>query len=405
MERPREYSPSGPPKTDETSGWVTEYEYDVDESWAANDPHATFHNRLLRYHVYDDDPATGNLLRTVTYTYYKTGRASNITDFKDHWVQGVTPGQESDYDWFQDMALYYYTTGTLKRVLYGQWKNDQYGDPDEDTYESLKAWEFRYDSPRARYLAVELNVDGEQYPTFTLVEPIHWTDSIGDAPYGDIEIWTDGQGAWDDPNEVMRYLGLTAQQEADGTDTQYFHGDLIDSTMLTTDADGDADLPSGRSLVYTAFGEIVDSSGVPGDDAPARFPRYQYAGGWGYESGLLKHTGVNADLPPITLQHVGWRWYQPDIGRFVQRDPIGLDGGMNVYAYCQADPLAMIDPNGTMALDPGFIAKLLKAGGAKLGGRAGAIGRRRRNSHRRRGRIGWGRGYRLHNWYRSKVGR
>ena len=42
----------------------------------------------------------------------------------------------------------------------------------------------------------------------------------------------------------------------------------------------------------------------------------------------------------------GWRWYQPDIGRFVQRDPVGIWGGLNVYAYCTNDPLLAVDPEG-----------------------------------------------------------
>ena len=50
--------------------------------------------------------------------------------------------------------------------------------------------------------------------------------------------------------------------------------------------------------------------------------------------------------PPITLQHVGWRWYQPDTGRFTQRDPIGIRGGLNVYEYCGGNPVAEGDPEG-----------------------------------------------------------
>ena len=38
----------------------------------------------------------------------------------------------------------------------------------------------------------------------------------------------------------------------------------------------------------------------------------------GYESGLLVLAGSNPRLSPVTLQHLGHRWYQPDTGRFVQ---------------------------------------------------------------------------------------
>ena len=40
------------------------------------------------------------------------------------------------------------------------------------------------------------------------------------------------------------------------------------------------------------------------------------------------------------------RYYHPEIGRFLQTDPIGYGDGMNWYAYCQNSPLARIDPFG-----------------------------------------------------------
>ena len=55
---------------------------------------------------------------------------------------------------------------------------------------------------------------------------------------------------------------------------------------------------------------------------------------------------MNPSLPPITLQHVGARWYDPDIGRFVQRDPIGIAGGLSVYAYVLNRPTIGVDPTG-----------------------------------------------------------
>jgi len=62
---------------------------------------------------------------------------------------------------------------------------------------------------------------------------------------------------------------------------------------------------------------------------------------------VLGLAGVHAALPPIRLLHVGWRWYDPSLGRFVQRDPIGLADGLNVYVYCTARPLPAVDPCGT----------------------------------------------------------
>ena len=40
------------------------------------------------------------------------------------------------------------------------------------------------------------------------------------------------------------------------------------------------------------------------------------------------------------------RWYDPATGRFLTQDPIGLAGGVNLYAYAGNDPVAFTDPFG-----------------------------------------------------------
>jgi hypothetical protein len=119
---------------------------------------------------------------------------------------------------------------------------------------------------------------------------------------------------------------------------------------------------------------VIDNSPRDGGEEVtfwSGFPRYQYAGAWGYETGgypgqgagggggggepdlgfgdeghLLCLYGVNPNLPPITLQHVGFRWYDPALGRFIQRDPIGVISGVNVYVYVKDQPVTAVGPAG-----------------------------------------------------------
>jgi RHS repeat-associated protein len=41
-----------------------------------------------------------------------------------------------------------------------------------------------------------------------------------------------------------------------------------------------------------------------------------------------------------------FRDYDPNIGRYLESDPIGLDGGLNSYGYVEQNPLRHVDPHG-----------------------------------------------------------
>ena len=66
------------------------------------------------------------------------------------------------------------------------------------------------------------------------------------------------------------------------------------------------------------------------------------------EEGLMSPSGSQWGFP---FMHVGVRWYDPLTGRFLQADPIGILGGLNVYAYVDGAPTVFVDPAGLVYRD------------------------------------------------------
>ncbi|WP_315856249.1 RHS repeat-associated core domain-containing protein [Burkholderia cepacia] len=52
---------------------------------------------------------------------------------------------------------------------------------------------------------------------------------------------------------------------------------------------------------------------------------------------LDRETGLHYNL---------FRYYDPDVGRYISPDPIGLVGGVNLYQYANNNPISWIDPLG-----------------------------------------------------------
>ena len=73
--------------------------------------------------------------------------------------------------------------------------------------------------------------------------------------------------------------------------------------------------------------------------------------------------------PDTGLVHLGAREYAPETGAFTRRDPSGLEGGENQYAYAGGDPVNYWDPDGN------FVAAVVvgAAAGAAIGGAEGAV--------------------------------
>ncbi len=117
--------------------------------------------------------------------------------------------------------------------------------------------------------------------------------------------------------DAVRFVG----GPAGATDVAYLHTDHLGTPQAMTDA--------GAQLLWwrdqTPFGQTVDTGGF--SQTPIRFPG-QFADD---ESGL---------------HYNYFRDYDPALGRYVQSDPIGLEGGLNTYGYVRGNPLRYKDPFG-----------------------------------------------------------
>lgn len=128
---------------------------------------------------------------------------------------------------------------------------------------------------------------------------------------------------------------------------RYIPGLSLDDVAVAYDGSGTSirnwQLADERGSVIALSGSTgavlnintYDEYGVPGSSNTGRF---QYTGQqW---------------LPEAGAYYYRARTYLPQIGRFLQTDPIGYQAGMNLYAYVGADPVNMVDPMGASRLRP-----------------------------------------------------
>ena len=83
----------------------------------------------------------------------------------------------------------------------------------------------------------------------------------------------------------------------------------------------------------------------------------------------FQFTGREKDATSAGLMYYRARYYNPSWGRFVSEDPIGINGGINLYAYVEGNPSGYNDPSGLTAA--GGLAGM--GPGAWIGGVIGGL--------------------------------
>ena len=152
------------------------------------------------------------------------------------------------------------------------------------------------------------------------------------------------------PVALLEYGYAKGQEAAHPHSAQRFaiHGDHLGTPQAITD--------EGQRVVwvarYDAFGR-ANAQGLPRGEVTAQ-KRPAWMGTAHASSGAdgvfefqLRFAGQYEDSE--TGWHYNWhRYYEPDTGRYLTPDPIGLQGGDSAFGYAAGDPLGAVDPWGLL---------------------------------------------------------
>ena len=158
---------------------------------------------------------------------------------------------------------------------------------------------------------------------------------------------------------TRRYIWNSSQLMADigASDAFYFHyssgGELIGYTYKTAEAETECILVKNQqgdvekvisadgtilaSYAYDAWGNVLTSEGTLATSNPIRYRGYYFD-------------------TETSLYYVSSRYYDPEIGRFINSDDIdylGADGSplsYNLFAYCMNNPVNRFDVNGNWSM-------------------------------------------------------
>jgi RHS repeat-associated protein len=189
--------------------------------------------------------------------------------------------------------------------------------------------------------------------------------------------------------EVDLVSGNTTEYQYAGIDhptmsvTRNSAGTVLQSRTYMMDGLGNVvgsalDGSTGAAIIYDSWGNVVTDS-----TAFMRLGRLRF----GFKGMLYDET--------TGLYNARARWYQPDVGRFMSEDPLGLSAGINQYAFAADDPIDASDPSGLIipyslagvdvtakadpdpgAIDPpsimGWLMSLFSSGGNATGGTSAA---------------------------------
>lgn len=74
----------------------------------------------------------------------------------------------------------------------------------------------------------------------------------------------------------------------------------------------------------------------------------------GRQSGARQAAHPKPPRGPIGVVRSGLRFYRPELGRWLSRDPIEEPGGLNLLAFVHNNPIGLVDTDGRVIYPPAF---------------------------------------------------
>ncbi|EAU2889377.1 type IV secretion protein Rhs, partial [Salmonella enterica subsp. enterica serovar Kentucky] len=181
---------------------------------------------------------------------------------------------------------------------------------------TVRRYGYVYDAPGRRVEKHELDAEGKPYNRTTFLwDGMRLAQECRLGRSSSLYIYSD-QGS----HEPLARVDRAAPGEAD--EVLYYHTDVNGAPEEMTDGGGNIVWEAG----YQVWGNLTHEKETRPVQQNLRF-QGQY---------LDRETGLHYNL---------YRFYDPDIGKFISGDPISLRGGINLYAYAP-NPLSWIDPLG-----------------------------------------------------------